>query len=162
MFQFLKRKKTDTQANLSSPDEWLVDALLGGMSSAGVNVTPVAALGVSTVYACVSVISKAIASLPLSIYSITPAGDRIPAVDHPLHDTLSLNPARNMTTSEVMGALVANLVLRGNAYALLSRDGLGNVRQMVPIEPSDINLQVHPQTNELDYVVNGKKVALTP
>tara|TARA_R110000824_G_scaffold104256_2_gene247453 strand:+ start:2310 stop:3524 length:1215 start_codon:yes stop_codon:yes gene_type:complete len=160
MWNFLKKnKKTEAQANLSSPDEWLVDALLGGMSSAGVNVTPVAALGVSTVYACVSVISKAISSLPLSIYSLSPEGDRTLAVDHPLYETLSLNPAKNMTTSEVMSALVSNLVLRGNAYALLSRDGLGNVRSIVPIEPSDMNLQVHPQTNELDYVVAGKKIA---
>jgi len=160
MLNFLKKKKkAEVQANLSSPDEWLVDALFSGLSSSGVNVTPVAALGVSTVYACVSVISKAISSLPLSIHYLSPEGDRQLAVDHPMYNTLSLNPSKNMTTSEVLSAMVSNLVLRGNAYALLSRDGLGNVRQITPIEPSDIQLQVHSVTNELDYIVNSKKVA---
>jgi HK97 family phage portal protein len=160
MFNPFRRKKAEEpQNNLSSPDEWLVEALLGGLSSAGVKVSPVAAMGVSTVYACVSVISKAIASLPLCIYELGPDGDKKKALDHPMYDLLALNPAKNMTSSEVFGALISNLVLRGNAYALISRDGLGNVRQIVPIEPSDIQLLVHPVTNEIDYLIDGKKVA---
>ena len=155
-----KRKKAEpVQNNLSSPDEWLVDALFGGVSSSGVKVSPITAMGVSTVYACVSVISKAVSSLPLCIYELGPNGDKKKAYDHPLYHTLNLNPAKNMTTSEVIGAMVSNLVLRGNAYALLSRDGLGNVRQIMPVEPSDITLQVHPVTNEIDYLIDGKKVS---
>ena len=131
----------------------------GGASSSGVKVSPITAMGVSTVYACVSVISKAVSSLPLCIYELGANGDKKKAYDHPLYNTLSLNPAKNMTTSEVIGAMVSNLVLRGNAYALLSRDGLGNVRQIMPVEPSDMTLQIHPVTNEIDYLVDGKKVA---
>jgi HK97 family phage portal protein len=116
-------------------------------------------MGVSTVYACVSVISKAVSSLPLCIYELGANGDKNKAYNHPLYQTLNLNPAKNMTTSEVIGAMVSNLVLRGNAYALLSRDGLGNVRQIMPVEPSDMTLQIHPVTNEIDYLVDGKKVA---
>ena len=159
IFNPFRKKVAAPEANLSSPDEWLVDTLLGRASSSGISVTPITALGVSTVYACVSVISKAIASLPLSIYRFGEDGDREKAYNHPLFEILNLNPANNMTTSEVIGALVGNLVLRGNSYALLSRDGLGNVRSIVPIEPSDMQLDVHTVTNEIDYVVNGKRVA---
>ncbi len=155
---FKRKKAEEPQNNLSSPDEWLVDALFRGLSSSGVKVSPITAMGVSTVYACVSVISKAVSSLPLCIFETNDSGDKRKAYDHPLYHTLTLNPAKNMTTSEVMGALVSNLVLRGNAYALLSRDGLGNVRQIMPVEPSDMSLQVHPVTNEIDYLVDGKKV----
>jgi len=155
-----KRKKAEpVQNNLSSPDEWLVDALFRGASSSGVKVSPITAMGVSTVYACVSVISKAVSSLPLCIYELGANGDKKKAYDHPLYQTLTLNPAKSMTTSEVVGAMVSNLVLRGNAYALLSRDGLGNVRQIMPVEPSDMTLQIHPVTNEIDYLIDGKKVA---
>ena len=128
------------------------------MASSGVKVTPITALGVSTVYACVNVISKAISSLPLCIYEHSDNGDKVKAYSHPLYNVLTLNPAKNMTTSEVMGAIVSNLILRGNSYSLLGRDGLGNVRQMMPIEPSDMSLQIHPVTNEIDYLVDGKKV----
>jgi HK97 family phage portal protein len=159
IFNPFRKKVAAPEANLSSPDEWLVNTLLGRSSSSGISVTPITALGVSTVYACVSVISKAIASLPLSIYRFGEDGDREKAYNHPLFEILNLNPANNMTTSEVIGALVGNLVLRGNSYALLSRDGLGNVRSIVPIEPSDMQLDVHTVTNEIDYVVNGKRVA---
>jgi len=121
-------------------------------------VTPITALGISTVYACVNVISKAISSLPLCIYEHSENGDKVKAYNHPLYNVLTLNPSKNMTTSEVMGAIVSNLILRGNSYSLLGRDGLGNVRQMMPIEPSDMSLQIHPVTNEIDYLVDGKKV----
>lgn len=156
---FRKKRAEEPQNNLSTPDEWLVDALFRGLSSSGVKVSPITAMGVSTVYACVSVISKAISSLPLCIYEVGEDGDKQKAYKHPLYDVLTLNPAKNMTTSEVLGALISNLVLRGNAYALLSRDGLGNVRQIMPVEPSDMTLQVHPVTNEIDYLVDGKRVA---
>jgi len=155
---FRRKPKDEPQNNLSSPDEWLVDALFRGLASSGVKVTPITALGVSTVYACVNVISKAISSLPLCIYEHSENGDKVKAYNHPLYNVLTLNPAKNMTTSEVMGAIVSNLILRGNSYSLLSRDGLGNVRQMMPIEPSDMSLQIHPVTNEIDYLVDGKKV----
>ena len=155
---FRRKPKDEPQNNLSSPDEWLVDALFRGLASSGVKVTPITALGVSTVYACVNVISKAISSLPLCIYEHSENGDKVKAYNHPLYNVLTLNPAKNMTTSEVMGAIVSNLILRGNSYSLLSRDGLGNVRQMMPIEPSDMSLQIHPITNEIDYLVDGKKV----
>ena len=128
-----------------------------GLASSGVKVTPITALGVSTVYACVNVISKAISSLPLCIYEHSDNGDKVKAYNHPLYNVLTLNPAKNMTTSEVMGAIVSNLILRGNSYSLLGRDGLGNVRQMMPIEPSDMSLQIHPVTNEIDYLVDGKR-----
>lgn len=155
---FRRKSKDEPQNNLSSPDEWLVDALFRGLSSSGVKVTPITALGVSTVYACVNVISKAISSLPLCIYEHSENGDKVKAYNHPLYNVLTLNPSKNMTTSEVMGAIVSNLILRGNSYSLLGRDGLGNVRQMMPIEPSDMSLQIHPVTNEIDYLVDGKKV----
>jgi len=155
---FRRKPKDEPQNNLSSPDEWLVDALFRGLASSGVKVTPITALGVSTVYACVNVISKAISSLPLCIYEHSENGDKVKAYNHHLYNVLTLNPAKNMTTSEVMGAIVSNLILRGNSYSLLSRDGLGNVRQMMPIEPSDMSLQIHPVTNEIDYLVDGKKV----
>lgn len=159
MNPFKRKKAEPVQNNLSSPDEWLVDALFRGASSSGVKVSPITAMGVSTVYACVSVISKAVSSLPLCIYELGANGDKKKAYDHPLYQTLTLNPAKSMTTSEVVGAMVSNLVLRGNAYALLSRDGLGNVRQIMPVEPSDMTLQIHPVTNEIDYLIDGKKVA---
>ena len=154
MFDFLKRKKAEPQANLSNPDEWLLDALLRGTSSSGVKVTPVTALGISSVYACVNVISKTLASLPLCIYEQTAEGN-VNAYDHPLYNLLTLQPNSTMTISEVVGTLVANLTLRGNSYALLSRDGLGNVRQIMPVEPSDIQLLVDPNTNQIDYRIDG-------
>lgn len=157
MFDFLKRKRADRQANLSNPDEWLLDALLRGTSSSGVKVTPVTALGVATVYACVNVISKTLASLPLCIYEQTDVG-KVKAYDHPLYNLLTLQPNPTMTISEVVGTLVANLTLRGNSYALLSRDGLGNVRQIMPVEPSDMQLLVDPNTNQIDYRIDGRKI----
>ena len=125
------KKRQD--ALLRSPEEWLVDVILGGIkSSAGINVDPLKALGVTTVLACVNVISRAIATLPLIVYEKTDQG-KVRAERHRLFNTLHLSPNEDMTIAEFLLAMQGNLTLRNNAYALIERNGAGGVR-MHPIE----------------------------
>ena len=62
-----------------------------GRSSAGANVNERTALKVSTVYACIRVISEAVASLPLHLYKYHGAGAVI-ADTHSLYDILHSVP----------------------------------------------------------------------
>ena len=54
-----------------------------GSSGAGKSVTVQTAIQLSTVYACVRVISETIASLPLGVYQVVGDGTK-KATDHPL------------------------------------------------------------------------------
>ena len=147
------KKRQD--ALLRSPEEWLVDVILGGIkSSAGINVDPLKALGVTTVLACVNVISRAIATLPLIVYEKTDQG-KVRAERHRLFNTLHLSPNEDMTIAEFLLAMQGNLTLRNNAYALIERNGAGGVR-MHPIENGLVLIRL--EDNKPVYYVNNEVV----
>ena len=147
------KKRQD--AILRSPEEWLVDVILGGIkSSAGINVDPLKALGVTTVLACVNVISRAIATLPLIVYEKTADG-KVRAEKHRLFNTLHLSPNEDMTIAEFLLAMQGNLTLRNNAYALIERNGAGRVR-MHPIENGLVIIRL--ENNKPVYYVNNEVV----
>ena len=124
-------------------------------SAAGVKVTPAAALGVSTVFACVNVVSRSFATLPLKLYRKVPGGGREVAIEHPLYSLLHDAPNDEMTSSDFRRALQANAVLRQQAYALIVRNGLGEIVELRPIENRDIRPERDP-AGVLGYRLKGE------
>lgn len=157
MWNPFRRKEADhSNSALTDPDEWLVNAILGGLkSSSGIPITPLRSLGVSSVLACVSVISKSIASLPIELYEKTAEGKK-KAEQHPLYDILHTSPNDGMTSYEFMLTMQGNLTLRGNSYALINRNGLQQIKSVTPIDPGDI--QVNLVDGIVIYHVNGSRV----
>jgi len=88
----------------------------GGRSAAGRSVTVDSALQLSTVWACVRLISETIATLPLVLYRRLPDGGREPAKNHPLYDLLRQQPNYDMTAVQMIEAIAASMLLWGNAY----------------------------------------------
>ena len=73
------------------------------------------ALRLSAVWACVSLLSDTISTLPLGFYEKTTNG-RKPASDHPPARVLSRQPNTQMTAANFLGATIAAMLLRGVAY----------------------------------------------
>ena len=61
-------------SGVTSPQPWLINLLGGTATSAGENVSNINAPRVTTIYACVSLISDTIASLPFRLYRETDDG----------------------------------------------------------------------------------------
>lgn len=99
---------------LKDADAWA--ALLSGGASGGVSVNPQSMLTISAVWACARLISETIATLPLSVYERTSAGRRV-ATQHPLHFVLHDQPNPDTTAAVFWEAVVAAMLLRGNARA---------------------------------------------
>lgn len=91
-----------------------LEPFLGGTSSAGVSVTETSALKLSAVMACTRLISETIATLPLSVYERTSTGKRV-ARQHPLQFIIHDQPNPDTTASVHWEAVVAAMLLRGNA-----------------------------------------------
>lgn len=124
-------------STLDKPDQWLIDAICAGLTSAtGVQVTPLKAMGVSTVFACVNRISSSLSSVPLKIYRRD--GDKIEeAVDHPLYPYLHDAPNDEMSIVDFIRTVETNRSLRNNAYVLIMRNGLGE-QVLYPVAHTDI------------------------
>ena len=97
-----------------------------GTSGSGKSVTARSAIQVSTVYACVRVIAETIASIPVHVYEQTDEGSK-KALDHPLYKILYRQPNPEMTSFVFWETLMTHLLLWGNAYAQIVRDGKNGV-----------------------------------
>lgn len=108
---------------------------LGG-SSAGKIVNERSAMQMTAVYSCVRVLSEAVAGLPLHLHRYTDGGSKEKAVDHPLYFVLHDEPNPEMTSFVFRETLMTHLLLWGNAYAQIIRNGKGEVAALYPLMPN--------------------------
>lgn len=99
------------------------------------------ALQISAVWACVDLLSRTIASLPLFVYE-GDGGARKLARDNVLWQLLHDTPNRRMTPMEFWVAMLLNLILRGNAYARIDRDASGNAIALWPMSADQMTVDV--------------------
>lgn len=145
-------------STLATPEQWLVEALIGGLSAAGVRVTPLTVMGVPTVISCVNSVSRTIASMPLKLMRVQGEGS-VPAREHYLYSLVGDAPVPDeMTSSSFRRAVQANATLRNAGHALINRNGLGEIGELVPIEPQDLEVRPNRTTKELEHFLDGKKV----
>lgn len=104
-----------------------------GGSTAGKAVTERSAMQMTAVYSCVRILSEAIAGLPLQFYKYTESGGKEKAVDHPLYFLLHDEPNPEMTSFVFRETLMTHLLLWGNAYAQIIRNGRGEVIALYPL-----------------------------
>tara|TARA_R100001463_G_scaffold98348_1_gene152847 strand:+ start:2706 stop:3908 length:1203 start_codon:yes stop_codon:yes gene_type:complete len=111
--------------------------------SSGVAVTRDSSLTFSAVYACVRIISESIASLPINVYLEEADGDRILQKNHPVQKLLAKKPNNYMTSYTFKDVILTNLLLEGNAYFLIVRDGSARPIELICLDPSKVEVYRH-------------------
>ena len=106
-----------------------------GQSSSGKRVNERSAMQMTAVYSCVRILSEAIASLPVHVYKYNDSGGKEKALDHPLYFLLHDEPNPEMTSFAFRETLMTHLLLWGNAYAQIIRNGKGDVIGLYPLMP---------------------------
>ena len=106
-----------------------------GSSASGKYVTERSAMQMTAVYCCVRILSEAVASLPLQFYRYTSDGGKEKAVEHPLYFLLHDEPNPEMTSFIFRETLMTHLLLWGNAYSQIIRNGKGEVVALYPLMP---------------------------
>ena len=110
-----------------------------GRANSGKRVTDRTALQHIAVYACVRVLSEAIAQLPLHVYKYNDKGkERVP--QHPLYFLLHDQPNPEMTSFVFRETLMSHLLIYGNAYAQIIRNGRGDVIGLYPLMPDKVRV----------------------
>jgi HK97 family phage portal protein len=104
----------------------------------------------TAVYACVRVLSEAIAQLPLHLYKYTENGKE-KAIDHPLYYLLHDQPNPEMSSFVFRETLMSHLLIYGNAYAQIIRNGRGEIIALYPLMPDKIKVDRDEQ-NRLIYI----------
>jgi HK97 family phage portal protein len=110
-----------------------------GSTSSGKLVNERTAMQTTAVYACVRILAETIASLPLHTYKYTKDGKE-KATDHLLYNLLHDEPNPEMTSFVFRETLMSHLLLWGNAYAQIVRDGRGQVLAIYPLLPDKMRV----------------------
>lgn len=111
-------------------------------------------LALSAVYRCVEVISNGVASLPVKLYRIDDKGYKTEVKDN-LSFILSKKPSGKINAFTFYKLIVKDILMSGNAYALIIRDKSGNVIALQYVQaglvsPVDMG-------DRIEYVVTGIK-----
>ena len=112
-----------------------------GGSTAGKIVTERSAMQMTAVYSCVRILAEAIAGLPLHLYRYTDSGGKEKATDHPLYLLLHDEPNPEMSSFVFRETLMTHLLLWGNAYAQIIRNGKGEVMALYPLMPNKMSVE---------------------
>ncbi len=125
---------------------------LFGPTTSGKNVNEYTAMQTTAVYSCVRILSEALASLPLHIYRYKGNGkERV--YDHPLYHILHDEPNSEMTSFVFRETLMSHLLIWGNAYAQVIRDGAGRVVALYPLLPNKMDVS-RDKNGEIYYTYN--------
>ena len=110
----------------------------------------------AAVYACVRVIAETIASLPLHLYRYVDEGKkRDPS--RPLYTLLHNAPNPEMTSFIFRETLMTHLLLWGNAYAQILRNGHGEIVGIYPLLPDRMQVARDEDKNLIYLYQSGMK-----
>ena len=104
----------------------------------------------SAVYACVRILAEAIAGLPLHVYRYKPDGGKERAINHSLYYLLHDAANEEITSFIFRETLMSHLLLWGNAYAQIIRNGRGQVIALYPLLPDKMVVE-RADNGELIY-----------
>jgi HK97 family phage portal protein len=126
------RTRDKPQNSLLGGGHWF---FFGG-SSSGKAVNERSAMQMTAVYACVRVLSESIAGLPLHLFRYNREGNgKMRDFNHPLAGLLHDAPNPEMTSFVFRETLMTHLLLWGNAFAQIIRNGRGQVVALYPLMP---------------------------
>lgn len=161
-------KNATTEFGLNDKEflEWL------GIDPEEINIRGTNALKEATVFACIKILSEAVAKLPLKVYRETGKGIE-KATDHPLYPLLKTRPNPYMTAFDMFKAVEVQRNLHGNAYIvpeiIQSGPNRGKIRWLWPVDAKAVEIWVDNrglfgQKNRVWYVVRvgGEEIKLTP
>jgi len=129
---------------------------LGGGTASGKAVNERTAMQTSAVYACVRVLSESLAGLPLHVYERTEDGGKTLKINHPLYTLLHDEPNSEMTSFVFRETLMSHLLLFGNAYAQVVRNGRGYPIALYPLLPDRVSVERNPK-GEIIYTYHSYK-----
>jgi HK97 family phage portal protein len=132
------RQRGEVRPQNLTYSESVLDAFGVTPGAAGISVTPVSAMRVAAVFACVQKIAGAIATLPIHQYRLgADAEERLPRDD--LWFKLNEQPHAQLTAASHWEGVSAAQLLRGDGYTWIRRGANNGVRELLPLPASCVS-----------------------
>lgn len=110
----------------------------GRVTAAGVTIDPERSLQIGAVYSCVSLLAEAIAGLPVIMFDRGRDGTRKPIEANPILSLVKDKPNPVIDAGELWRTVMGWMLLRGNAYVYIERNGAGQPIGLWPLSPNAV------------------------
>jgi len=149
----------EKRVSIDDPHYWptLFGKLFGTESKTGIMVNTDSALRTATVFACIRVLAETEASLPLQVFKRRKDGGKDLADGHSLYPILHDSPNHFQTSFEHREMYVGHLGLTGNAYDYIVRNGASQILELMPMDPSQMEVELSEDKKTLYYAYKDPK-----
>src|SRR5579875_1882904 len=106
----------------------------GGLSEAGINITPQNAMALTAVQRANTLLAESIGKLAFRVHKKTGEDSR-QAPEHPANRVIGIKPNGWMTPFQVQEFKQMSMGTRGNGYALIETDSAGYPVSQYPLHP---------------------------
>jgi HK97 family phage portal protein len=136
MISFLgSEKRSSTSFSASNIPKHLEQIFGGSITSSGVAVNEQKALSLTAVWACVSIISRTMATMPLPVYRRIDAKNKEIAYDSPLYTLLQRKPNTEQSAYQWRSLMAVHMLLWGAGISWIEFDRKGQPIGLWPIPP---------------------------
>ena len=159
VWPFTQKPPAAKSASYSLDSPALMNLMMRGEATSLNAVGPDTAMRLSTVYACIKVLSETVSTLPCHLFKLSDdRATKSHAWGDALHSLVNRSPNDWQTSQEFWQQQMVNLCLRGNSYNYIVRAGSsGRVVAIHPLPVDAVSVNVYAQ-NRIEYSVTvGEK-----
>jgi HK97 family phage portal protein len=141
---------TGQTSGTADPEDWLIGALGGSCSAAGVRVNHQTGLTDSPLYQAITMISQDLARLPVNVYRDEITNDAL-IKDHPISKIWNLVGNDDMNPFEVRESIMGNALLHGNGVGAIHWQNSKPVG-VFPFRPGSVWMERLPESKVMDDI----------
>ncbi|HWA00390.1 MAG TPA: phage portal protein [Caulobacterales bacterium] len=140
----------------AKPSSWDLLGQLGLPTLTGGLVSPATVEGNAAAFNAIQLISEAVGSLPIVVYTRASDGARQASASHPVARLLSEAPNDLQTPAEFVTMMQAHCLRQGYAVAEIERDGRGAPTALWPLHPGQVAVARIPGTRRIVFEVSDE------
>ena len=111
------------------------------------------ALTLTAVWCAIRLLSESVSSLPCSVYTKQPNGDKLEDPKNRIYDLIKYRPNRYQNKITFFEYIMMSICTDGNSYVQIVRDGSGRPSQLIPISPDTVDVVIND--GELFYQIDS-------
>jgi HK97 family phage portal protein len=132
----------ERERRLNAFDDKYYPVFQSSPTKSGISVTPEGALNYRPFYTGVRVIAGACAQLPLILYKRRKPKGKDRATDEPLYELAGSSPNKWQTHVDFIEMMTCHLILRGNCYSHIQKNGRGYPTGLTPLHPGRVETKL--------------------
>ena len=114
------------------------------------------ALTLTAVWCAIRLLAESVSSLPVSVYSKQPNGDKVEDSKSPIYNLVKFKPNYYQNKITFFEFIMLSICTEGNSYVQIVRNNSGTPVQLICLDPSNVSVVVN--NNELFYQIDGGAV----